>query len=135
MKIKFRPHHFLCSVGFQGKGYSPAFVQNFTDIMAILNAPKGDEIEIEVTDITDSICDPCPLKKEHLCSTQEKIQSLDDNHAQILNLKPGQIISWGDAKKRIVEKMTLNEFNQACAQCSWKTLGICEQALINLRSK
>ncbi len=134
MKIKFRPHHFLCTVGFQGKGYSPEFVQNFSDIVSILNGPQGDTTEIEVTDITDSICAPCPLKREHLCVTQEKIQSLDNNHSATLNIKPGQNITWGDAKKRIVEKMTLSEFNHACAQCGWKSLGICEQALIALQN-
>lgn len=135
MQIKFRPHHFLCAIGFQGKGYSPEFVSNFSQIIAILNGPNGDETQIEVTDITDSICDPCPLKRETLCTTQEKIQALDNNHAHILGVAAGDTLTWGEAKQRIVEKMNLAEFHKACASCSWKSLGVCEQSLIDLHNK
>ena len=27
--LQFRPHHFLCAFCFQGKGYSPEFIENF----------------------------------------------------------------------------------------------------------
>ena len=39
--IRFRPHHFLCSLGFEGKGYSEAFTANMTGIvMGRLRAPE-----------------------------------------------------------------------------------------------
>ena len=37
--LKFRPHHFLCTLGFQGKGYSPGFVANFQAIADRLRGP------------------------------------------------------------------------------------------------
>jgi hypothetical protein len=133
MKIKFRPHHFLCAVGFQGKGYSSDFVANFSQIMKILNGPDGDKVAIEVTDVTDSICAPCPHKRNKLCTTQEKIQTLDNNHAQVLKIADGDILTWGEAKQRVIENMNLEKFHQACSSCSWKSSGICEQALNKLR--
>ena len=27
--LEFRPHHFLCTLGFEGKGYSDEFVRNY----------------------------------------------------------------------------------------------------------
>lgn len=130
--LKFRPHHFLCAIGFQGKGYSDEFVENFKEIVDQLRGPNGDNIKIEVTQFTDSICSPCPHKRNTLCATQEKIQHLDEAHAQILGIKAGDILSWGEAKQRIIERMHLAAFDNACSTCNWKKMGVCEQALRDL---
>lgn len=84
--MKFRPHHFLCTVGYQGKGYSEEFVKNYDRISQSLkrNGVKGDDTPIEVVAKTDSICSPCPSKRGDLCETQEKIEKLDNAHAKIL---------------------------------------------------
>lgn len=132
MKIKYRPHHFLCTVGFEGKGYSPEFIQNFTEIANTLRNGNGDDVLIEVTAHTDSICTPCPHRRDQLCENQNKISALDVAHAEILNLKESEILSWGEAKTRIKEKMTLEKFHQACEPCNWKKLGVCEIALNKL---
>ncbi|RYZ78407.1 MAG: DUF1284 domain-containing protein [Proteobacteria bacterium] len=63
-KLKFRPHHFLCAVGFQGKGYSPEFVENFKTIKSVLDSTHGDQVMIEVIERTDSICAPCPSRRD-----------------------------------------------------------------------
>lgn len=133
-KLQFRPHHFLCAVGFQGKGYSEEFVANFSEIVTELRKPGGDHILIEVTQFTDSICTPCPHKQDKFCATQEKIQQLDQAHAKILGIKPGDILTWGDAKQRIKENMNLTAFDNACSSCRWKQFGICEEALIKLHN-
>jgi hypothetical protein len=72
-QLQFRPHHFLCALSFQGKGYSTAFAANFSRIMQELNAPGGDAIQIAITADTDSICAPCPSRRDRLCETQDKI--------------------------------------------------------------
>ena len=59
--LLFRPHHFLCSLGFQRAGYSDGFTENMTEIVVgRLRAEDGDSVEIEVISATDDICDPCP---------------------------------------------------------------------------
>jgi|SRR5579885_732909 hypothetical protein len=128
-EIYFRPHHFLCALCFQGRGYSPAFVANFQLIMDQLNSIHGDETLITISGHTDSICDPCPNRLGRKCSTEEKVTGLDNAHAAALEIKPGTSITWGEAKKRIAEKITLAKFNQICATCSWKEYGICEGVL------
>lgn len=133
MTIKFRPHHFLCSLGFAGKGYSDEFVANYSRIVEQLRGPLGDETKLKVVEQTDSVCAPCPHRRGTLCETQEKIEILDKAHAEILNLVPGEILTWGEAKQRIKNHMTLEKFDQACAPCSWKQLGVCQEALEKLQ--
>ena len=83
---------------------------------------------------TDSICTSCPNKlARDLCTSQKKIDSLDQAHASILNLKDGEILTWRQAKGRILKKMTYKNFYSACKECSWKKLGVCEAALKNLK--
>ena len=132
MKISFRPHHFLCTLGFQGKGYSPDFVENYQHIVDAIQ--KDEELAIQVVACEDSICRACPHQGEKGCRVEEKIQELDARHAQILRLKQGDLLSWAEAKKRLKDDMTLDGFHQACSGCEWKALGICEAALKKLRA-
>lgn len=129
MKVKFRPHHFLCALCFQGRGYSSAFIFNFQAIMDVLNSPNGDVTNITIVNHTDSICDPCPNRIGKMCTTEEKISILDQAHAKALDIKVGDTITWSSAKNRITEKMTLPKFHEICATCRWKELGICESVL------
>lgn len=129
MELQFRPHHFLCALCFQGRGYSPAFVTNFHVIMAALQEINGDNIDITITNKTDSICAPCPHRIEQNCSTEEKIAVLDRAHSNALQLQHIKSITWGDAKKRIAENISLALFHDICSTCNWKSLGICENVL------
>jgi hypothetical protein len=130
--IYFRPHHFLCSIGYEGKGYSDDFVKNYDQIVEKLRQPGGDEALLKVVVHTDDICSVCPHKRGLLCQTQKKIESLDKRHAEALSLVEGEILSWWDAKKRIKEKISLDIFHAICKGCQWKDLGICEKALAEL---
>ncbi|MDB6095740.1 MAG: hypothetical protein JWM09_18 [Francisellaceae bacterium] len=132
--LRFRAHHFLCNLSFKGKGYSPSFVKNFQKIHDSLNSEKGEQILIEVTKGLDNICKPCPNRAGKLCSQQAQIESLDNKHAEVLELKEGDVISWAYAKHLLKNKMTLEKFEYACKDCNWKKLGLCEQSLIKLHS-
>jgi len=132
--LKYRPHHFLCTVGFVGKGYSPDFVANFTLIQQQLESDQGHETWIEVVEQTDSICAPCPNRRESLCETQSKIETLDRSHSEVLGLKPGNKIQWGNAKRLVAERFTEERMEEACAPCSWRELGVCQSALKKLKS-
>jgi len=127
MAIAFRPHHFLCAFCFKGRGYSPAFIANFKQIMAQLMA--NDTTPIEIINHTDSICAPCPHRTNKTCTSQEKISKLDQAHATALDIKVGERITWREAKKIIAEKISLETFHYICADCEWKAYGICEEVL------
>lgn len=128
MDIFFRPHHFLCALCFRGKGYTSTFVSHFQAIMDKLNKADGNSIPITIINHTDSICEPCPHRSGKACASQEKITSLDQAHAKALALESG-MITWGEAKKAIKEKINLAKFHEICADCEWKKFGICENVL------
>jgi hypothetical protein len=131
--LRFRPHHFLCSQGFRGKGYSEAFTENMTRIVVDgLRAPEGDATEIEVVDSLDDICAPCPKRRGNLCQSQEKIEEIDARHAEALALRPGDRLTWGQAKARMKSRVTPGDLSHLCEGCQWLDLGLCEAALREL---
>ena len=131
--LQFRPHHFFCTLGFEGKGYSNVFVEHYAAIAERLRCwTGGDEQLIEVTLFSDSICEACPNRRGAHCDTPSKIRELDEAHARILDLKAGDRITWGEAKTRLRERMSVELHQEACAPCGWRKLGLCEAALLNL---
>ncbi|MDM8165466.1 DUF1284 domain-containing protein [Roseovarius sp.] len=134
--LRYRPHHFLCSLGFQGKGYSDGFVANMSGIIdGRLRAPGGDDVEIEVVGAADDICGPCPKRRGQLCESQSKIATLDARHARALGLFAGSRLTWGEAKRRIVKRVPPGALASLCAGCQWLELGLCESALDELHAE
>ena len=129
--IKFRPHHFMCTLGFQGHGYSPGFVKNYKKIVHTL--ASNEDTLIEVVSNIDYICSVCPNKiNETSCKTQDKITRLDSRHLEVLQLKIGEILSWKEAKLGIKKYMSVQKFDYICDGCMWKQYGICQKSLENL---
>jgi hypothetical protein len=135
--IEFRPHHFMCTLGFEGKGYSEDFVRNFGDIAARLRAKdgSGDSLAITVVPGSDSICAPCPNRRGTGCATEDKIHALDQGHAAVLGLRAGERLTWHEAKLRIAERMSFEDFDRVCAPCAWKPIGVCLAALDRLKQQ
>lgn len=133
--VTFRPHHFLCALGFQGKGYSDEFTANMAGIVARLRAPGGEGVEIEVTFQADHICAPCPHRRGVGCEKARKIAELDCRHAAALGLRDGTRLTWGAAQDRIIRNVPEGTLAQLCAGCQWLTLGLCERALSDLHKK
>ena len=135
-KLRYRPHHFLCSLGFEGKGYSPDFTANMTAIvMGQLRAEGGDATVIGVTGATDDICAPCPKRRGRLCTNEAKIRTLDRAHAAALRLTPREVLTWGQAKARIRAHVPPGSLKILCAGCEWEKYGMCEAALSRLHNE
>ena len=131
--ISFRPHHFLCSLGYQGKGYDDAFTANMDAVVADgLHQSGGDDTLITVVRQADEICAPCPQRRGQGCASQRKIDGLDDRHAARLNLMEGEQLTWAEAKERIAAKVKSGDLADLCEGCQWLELGLCEDALTRL---
>lgn len=78
---------------------------------------------------TDDVCSPCPHRRGKACESQAKIAGLDARHSEMLQLKPGDTFSWTEGLAKIKTKVTLAQFDQACASCSWKAFGLCESKI------
>ncbi|HCM40222.1 MAG: hypothetical protein A2Z97_02840 [Bdellovibrionales bacterium GWB1_52_6] len=133
LRLKFRAHHFLCALGFQGKGYSPDFVDNFQQKVDLLkDEVHGPAQELEIVEGLDAICEKCPNQDGAHCGSEHKVLRLDQGHAEALGVTNGQIVTWAEMKKRLAERMTLEKFEVVCAPCAWKSLGACRAALETL---
>lgn len=132
--LQFRPHHFLCALGFQGKGYSDSFIANMARLVEdTLRAPSGGATVIEVVGATDDICAPCPKRRGTRCTSQDKIARLDAAHAKALALRPGDRLTWGAAQARM-KTLPPDIHDRICAGCDWKELGLCAAALYELQT-
>lgn len=132
--IRFRPHHFLCALGFQGKGYSEDFTANMAGIVDRLRGPGGGDLLLQVTYQADAICGPCPHKRGLGCEKSAKITALDSRHAAALRLRDGGCLTWGDAQARIRSHVAPGDLQTLCAGCAWLELGLCEDALARLHT-
>lgn len=127
--LRFRPHHFLCTLSFQGLGYSSSFVANFKKIKEILLKDETTQM-IVVEGVGDAICVACPhLKSDATCEKEEKINRLDERHKAALRLKSGETLTWQEAKERIRSFISPETFRKICKGCPWQSLGLCENAL------
>ncbi|MEN5298848.1 DUF1284 domain-containing protein [Brucella sp. TWI559] len=63
MTVRLRGHHLLCMLTYIGKGYSPAFVENYDAIAGRLS--NGEDIEI--IDGPDDICQPLLCESDCHC--------------------------------------------------------------------
>lgn len=133
--LHLRPHHILCAIGFEGKGYSDDFTANMARLVAQLRAPGGDGQMIQIAPAADDICGPCPLRRGALCASQAKINRLDADHSAALGIAPGETLSWGAAQERARAKVAPGDLARLCAGCQWLELGICERALARLHEK
>ena len=108
-KIYLRPHHFLCTQTFIGKGYSKEFV------------------EIELTFSCDSLCAFCPnrLNSEfkYFCNDDPKVLSYDQNVIQAFHLQEKAYV-YADIIQEINSTMTPELLDHICSDCSW--INICK---------
>lgn len=133
--IRYRPHHLLCSLGFQGKGYSPAFTANMGRIVdGRLRAAGGEAVVIEIARQADDLCAPCPRRRGRLCAAQARVAALDARHARALGLVAGLRITWGAARARMRRRLPPGALARLCAGCAWLGLGVCEAALAELHA-
>ena len=132
--LRLRPHHVLCSIGFRGHGYSDGFVANMTAVVdGILQAPGGDKTPVNLTADADDICGPCTRRRGKCCGNELKISQLDARHAAALGITPGSQHTWGELKARAKSSVAPSDLDWLCADCQWLPMGLCKDALAELR--
>ncbi|MCR4645097.1 MAG: DUF1284 domain-containing protein [Oscillospiraceae bacterium] len=121
--MKLRPHHLLCIGFFEGKGYSPAFVQHMTSIIADLaqNAPP-----VTLTCACDAICAACPHSTGGICETADKVLRYDHAVLACCDLQEGATLPYPLLRERITEQILAKRLlPEICGDCSWSA--VCRQ--------
>ncbi|PPJ47460.1 DUF1284 domain-containing protein [Rhizobium sp. KAs_5_22] len=124
MTVRLRAHHLLCMLTYVGKGYSPAFVENYEAIAARLSA--GEEIELVAG--PDDICGPLTANPDAHChgeSVVERDRAAVEAVARLLGspLGPGaRITPSASLLSRLRKTFATGEIRTACSGCEWSDL-------------
>ncbi|MDZ7899182.1 MAG: DUF1284 domain-containing protein [Arcicella sp.] len=124
MTVRLRAHHLLCMLTYVGKGYSPAFVENYEVIASRLSA--GEEIELVAG--PDDICGPLTADPEAHChgsGVVERDRAAADAVARLIGspLPPGARITPTSALlTRLRKTFATGEIRTACSGCEWSEL-------------
>jgi len=116
---RLRGHHLICLNFFKGEGYSREFSENIWEIL--------EKEKIQVVFGADDVCIKCPYLKDGLCVYSEKaeegVTELDQMAYRLLDVYPGDTVSWDEIKRKIPQIMKRwKDF--ACTDCDWKD--VCE---------
>ena len=114
-----RPHHALCALFFEDKGYSRAFIENMTAFLVDPNQM------LQITSGCDALCQACPNNFNGLCSDAAKVSLFDQRTVNLTG-----------ARLQTEQAMPLYEFCQVvydyilqqgllaevCGECEWAKL-------------
>ncbi len=128
--LTFRPHHVLCTLGFEGKGYSPAFVANYASIKKALTPTT----RIQIRDGLDHICQACPHQRGDTCAKESLIQALDTRHRHALQLQ-NTCYPWQTLVNKVVTHIQPHHLDRLCQGCTWLALGVCKGAVQRLQAE
>lgn len=121
MTVHLRPHHLLCILTYVGRGYSPAFIENYDRVAARISG--GEDILLVAG--PDDICGPLLRKAEPHCRKRSVIDR-DARSAETVARALGRPLSTGarlrlDAADvaRLRTAFAGGSFADACAGCPW----------------
>jgi len=127
--LYLRPHHLLCLLFYEGKGYDEAFVKNMDLIIAHLQ--QHQTVQILLTDGADSICSCCPNQmKNEQCSSNQKVKRLDKEVIHTFALKTGEYYNYHHITNVIHQALNEDNFKKICSECEWYKQGICGKGII-----
>lgn len=127
-ELRLRVHHLLCSILYEGAGYSEAFVENMNGIVQALKDPQT---RLCLVTGADSICAECPnALEEGGCALdgeeiKKNVGSLDERILGKTGLTAGEIYTARQAVGQTALHMDAAFFEQCCAGCRWYLAGYC----------
>ncbi len=124
MTIRLRAHHLLCLLTYMGKGYSPAFVENYDRIAKRLS----DGEDIVMVEGPDDICAPISAAQDAHCH-RDSVGDRDQKAAEDVGHLLGIPISTGVPVpnspalfQRMRAGFASGQTRSACSGCEWSSL-------------
>lgn len=131
MTVRLRGHHLLCMLTYIGKGYSPAFVENYDEIAGQLSAGT----DILLVDGPDDICQPLLCASDCHCQAKSVVNrdrlALEAvSNLLTLDLKAGTRLSLtAELLKKMRTAFANGTVRAACRDCEWSPL--CTRIAVN----
>ncbi len=125
MTLRLRPHHLLCVLTYVGKGYSPAFTANMTEIAGRLG--RGEAVDIVAG--PDDICAPLLDTPDVHChrpsvTERDKAAARDLSPLFGIDIRTGtRLVLDADLLGRARRAFAADAVRSACAGCEWN--GLC----------
>lgn len=123
--MKLRAHHLLCTVLYEGKGYSDAFVENMNQVVDMLRK----DTSVHIIKAPDTICAHCPNAKSdggcELDDENELIEDIDSYIIEVLGLEEDREYKSKDLYKLALQNIKKEHFTKCCNSCRWHECGIC----------
>ena len=121
--IMIRAHHLLCMLGFQGYGYDQTFVENFKNILEILE--EDPYYEITIVDESDILCSCCPNNHQGKCNrssdADSKIRNIDNVLLKRIRLKSGAEYNYRNLINIINTTFkSIDDVEDICGGCNWR---------------
>ena len=122
---EFRVHHILCTVLYQGKGYSGAFCENMTTKVKHLQRHMSEQLLLVAK--PDMICGHCPnLTEQQTCTNDsDHVVNKDRKLLEPLGLTENTVYTYRFLLEQAQKRMTREIFETGCAHCQWYELGLC----------
>ena len=120
--INLRPHHLLCILFFEGKGYNKEFTLNMQNIINNLSH----NTKIKLTLCTDEICKKCPNNKNNICLDNKKVSIFDKKVLSLCEINNIEYeFDYKDLTNKVLDKIIFpGKRKDICGLCVWNE--ICE---------
>ena len=114
-----RPHHALCLLFFEGKGYS----QGFSDNMAAFIAKPNQMVQIMIG--CDVLCQACPHNQDGFCDDEAKVKLFDQRTMNLtgIKIKANHVLQVSQLTQTVYD-MILRQglLAEVCGECEWAAL-------------
>ncbi len=116
MPVLLRPHHGMCILFYEGKGYSTGFTDHMSRVIRLLN----DDTSVRITSGPDEICSCCPNLNEKVCLSDEKVHKYDRMVLDMTGLQDGSECTYGEFSRSVKEHILLSgRRREICGDCEW----------------
>lgn len=127
--LRLHPHHCICILNYEGKGYSEEFNENMGRIVKSL----ASDTVIKLSCTPDCVCSACKNRVEGSgkdrigCSFAEKVSRYDSALLKVIGFSEGDEVEWGELRKRVMTTVMNKKSSLAniCGDCEW--FGICSK--------
>jgi hypothetical protein len=126
MTVRLRAHHLLCMLTYVGKGYSPAFVDNYEAIAARLSAGE----DIVIIDGPDDICAPLLCGAQPHCLGDGVVERDRKAAAAVATLLAMSVAAGvrinpsASLLRQLRQAFASGDIRVACSGCEWS--GLCD---------
>ncbi len=116
--IALRGHHFLCTLHYQGAGYSAAFTDNFTALCQHIHATP--DVQVRVASMADNICQACPSLQDdgQHCAHQASVMQRDRALLDEMGWHPDTVMPLGEAHLAVLAQRE-HLMSKVCPGCEW----------------